>query len=167
MAQRWSFMAKGHIIKDIARSIRMRSMSDEIINKESNGNRSPSVDFYLPDIKIRDFPVSTKRSFLVLLEQVLKTKSEGIEFEINSDGKSHVAIINQGRSLPILTISSGIFDRYWDFLKTALESPIGLKIASGSDIYDLTGEPIEMLSGRKISLRLIGPKKKDELIKSQ
>jgi len=130
-------------------------MPDEIIEPEPDGKKSPNVDFYLPDICIRDFPLSTKRSFLVLIEQVLKSRSQGIEFEINSDGKSHIAIINQGRSLPILTISSGIFERYWDFLQTALKSPLGLKVASGDDIYDVIGEPMEMLSGRKITLRLI------------
>jgi hypothetical protein len=138
-------------------------MTAEIIDKESNGRESSSVDFYLPDIKIRDYPVSTKRSFLILMEQVLKTKSQGIEFEINSDGKSHIAIICQGKSLPILTISPGIFDRYWEFLKTALSSSFGLRIEFENNVYELTGSPLQMLSGRKITLHLSNPVKKNDL----
>ena len=137
-------------------------MTLEIPDSNSNGGKSSSVDFYLPDISLRDFPLSTKRSFLLLVEQALKTASEAIEFAINADGKSHIALLNRGRNLPIVTISPGIFDRYWDFLVIALKSPFGLKTISGNLIYELIGEPMQTLSGRKITIHLSAPKQKED-----
>ena len=142
-------------------------MTPRVIDYTSGDSPKPEVEYFIADPTWSRFPSSTKLSFLVFVEQALKTGSEGLVFEITSDGKAHIAFIIENRIRPIVTISSGIFDRYWDFLSTALQSSCGLKIKKGDDIFELEGNPLEMVSGRKLTLRIKGPFKKENLLETR
>jgi len=139
-------------------------MVKKIINLESDDSSKPEVEYFLADISWSEISTSTKRTFLVFAEQALKTNSQGLEFEITSDGKAHIALIIDNRSIPIITISTGIFDRHWEFLSIALKSSKGLKIKKGDDIFSFTGEPQELPGGRKLTLRISAPMKKDDFL---
>ena len=139
-------------------------MVKKIINPESDDSSKPEVEYFHADISWRKISTSTKRTFLVFAEQALKTGSQGLEFEVTSDGKAHIALIIENRSVPIIAISSGIFDRYWEFLSVALKSPNGLKIKKGDDIFSFTGGPQELLGGRRLKLRISAPVKKDDFL---
>jgi len=139
-------------------------MAKKIIDYESDDSSKPEVEYFLADISWSEISTSTKRTFLVFAEQALKTRSEGLEFEVTSDGKAHIALIIDNRSVPIITISSGIFDKYWEFLSIALKSPKGLKIKKGDDIFSFAGEPQELPGGRRLKLRISAPMKKDDFL---
>jgi hypothetical protein len=127
------------------------------------------IEFYMPDVKWKEIKLSTKESFLVIVEQALKTKSRGMEFSITGDGKGQVSLFVNERMVPVVNISSGIFDRYWDFLTLASKAEFGLKIRKRGldEIYDISIEPQELESGRKILFRFSSPLKESELLKHE
>lgn len=124
------------------------------------------LDFYMPDIKLKDLKLSTKESFLLIADQAVKSGTSGIEFAITTDGKGRIDFIRGEKKLTILKISSGVFDRYWDLINTSLNSQSGLKVKiKGKDIiYDIAGEFGSTDSGRSITLRISQPMTEKELL---
>lgn len=126
---------------------------------EIDSSLRPKVEFYLADVSWKNISKSTKLSFLVIVEQAFKAKAQGIEFSINPDGKAYVAVLIENKSIPIVFISPGIFDRYWQFLTLALKSPGGLQVKKENEIFRINGEIQELLGGRKIILKFSNPVK--------
>ena len=133
----------------------------------NNGNeKRANVEFYLPDVSWKEFKLSTKESFLVLVDQSLKANAGGIEISITSDAKAQISMIMGEKVFPIVNISSGIFDRYWEFLSCALKSENGLrvKVKDEDKIYDIACEVVEHQSGRKIIMRFSPPMKEKDIL---
>ena len=124
------------------------------------------MEFYLPDITWKDFPLSTKESFLVLAGQVVKVRAKGIEIAISSDSHAHIALLVEEKKVEILKISPGIFERYWKFLSAALTSEFGLKVkVKGKDeIYEVVGEAVRHEKGSTIIMRFSQPKKEKDFL---
>ena len=124
-----------------------------------------SVEFYMPDVSWKKYKLSTKESFLVIVDQALKLDARGVEIGIDSDAKGTIGLILDEKTIIILNISDGIFDRYWEFLNDAIKSTNGLKIKiKGQDrIYELAGELRSGRNGRKIILRFSKPFKESDL----
>ncbi|MBU1025893.1 hypothetical protein KKB99_07790 [bacterium] len=91
----------------------------------------------------------------MLADQVVAVKSKGIEIAISSDSHAHIALLIEEKKVEILQISSGIFDRYWDFLSLALKSEFGLKlkVKDKDEIYEVSGEAVRHEKGSKIIMR--------------
>ena len=134
-----------------------------MIQDESKVN----VEFYYPDPGWIEFPLSTKESFLVIADQALKVASSGMEIAITSEGEAHIALRMGEKIMPIVNISTGIFDRYWEFLSHALKSESGfrIKIKDRDVIYDIAGEAVEMEDGRKVIMRFSEPMRESDFIK--
>lgn len=133
---------------------------------DGRDNKS-NVEFYLPDVSWKDYKLSTKVSFLVLTDQALKANAGGVEISITSDAKATISMIMGEKIFPIVNISAGIFDRYWEFLSSALKSETGLrvKIKDEDKIYDIDGDVVEHQSGRKIIMRFSPPMKEKDILK--
>jgi len=131
-----------------------------------SNDKHPDVEFFLPDISWKEFKLSTKESFLILVDQALKANASGIEIAITPDAKAHISMIMGEKTFPIVNISSGIFDRYWEFLSSAFESENGLRVkVKGEDkIHDIAGELIDHQSGRTITMRFSPPMKEKDVL---
>lgn len=125
-----------------------------------------NVEFYMPDVKWKDLKLSTKESFLLIVDQALTAKADGLQFSMNADSKGQIALIIHEKTIPIVNISSGIFDRYWSFIGLAQSSEFGLKVKIKKEdvIYDISCDLQELQSGRQIQLRFSSPMHESDII---
>jgi hypothetical protein len=125
-----------------------------------------NVEFYMPDVKWKDLKLSTKESFLLMVDQALNVKADGLQFSMNADSKGQIALIIHEKTIPIVNISPGIFDRYWSFIGLAKSAEHGLKVKMKKEdvIYDISCDLQELQSGRQIQLRFSSPMHESDII---
>lgn len=125
-----------------------------------------NVEFYMPDVKWKDLKLSTKESFLLMVDQALTAKADGLQFSMNTDSKGQIAIILHEKTIPIVNISPGVFDRYWSFIGLASTAEFGLKVKLKDKdiIYDMSCDLQEHQSGRQIQLRFSPPMHESDII---
>lgn len=125
-----------------------------------------NVEFYMPDVKWKDLKLSTKESFLLMVEQALTARAVGLQFSMNTNSKGQIAIILHEKTIPIVNISPGVFDRYWSFIELVSTAKFGLKVKMKDKdiIYDISCDLQEHQSGRKIELRFSPPMREIDII---
>jgi hypothetical protein len=125
-----------------------------------------NIEFFMPDVTWKDLKLSTKESFLLMVDQALTAKADGIQFSMNADSKGQIALIIHEKTIPILNISPGIFDRYWTFIGMASSAVLGLKVKMKNEdlIYDISCDLQEHQSGRQIQLLFSAPMHESDLI---